>query len=43
MGEGEVAALEARIREGVKVRPVVEVVGDGVIGEGAGGVVDGRG
>ncbi len=43
LGEGEAAALAARIREAVKVRPVVEVVGEGVIGEGAGRVVDGRG
>ena len=42
-GEGEVAALGARIREAVKVRPVVEVVGEGEIAEGDGGVVDGRG
>ena len=43
LGEGEVAALAARIREAVKVRPVVEVVGAGEIAEGDGGVVDGRG
>ena len=43
MGDEVVAALEARIREAVKVRPVVEVVGEGEVGEGAGGVVDGRG
>ena len=43
LGEGEVAALGARIREVVKVRPVVEVVGAGEISEGDGGVVDGRG
>lgn len=43
LGEGEVAALAARIREAVKVRAVVEVVGEGgVVGE-VGGVVDGRG
>ena len=43
LGEGEVAALGARIREAVKVRAGVEVVEAGTIGEGAGGVVDGRG
>ena len=43
LGEGEVAGLRARIREAVKVRAGVEVVEAGTIGEGAGGVVDGRG
>ncbi|MDE2875266.1 MAG: phenylacetate--CoA ligase family protein [Gemmatimonadota bacterium] len=43
LGDEEVAALVARIREAVKVRPVVEVVGVGEIGEEAGVVVDGRG
>ena len=43
LGEGEVAALAVRIREAVKVRPVMEVVGEGgVVGE-VGRVVDGRG
>lgn len=40
LGDEEAAALGARIREAVKVRPVVEV---GEIGEGAGRVVDRRG
>ena len=43
LGDSEVAALETRIREAVKVRPVVEVVGAGEIAEGDGVVVDGRG
>ena len=43
LGDEAVAALGARIREAVKVRPVMEVVGEGEVGEGAGGVVDGRG
>ena len=43
LGDGEVAALGARIREAVKVRPVVEVVGAGEIAPDDGGVVDGRG
>ena len=43
LGDGEVAALGARIREAVKVRPVVEVVGAGEIAPDAGVVVDGRG
>ena len=43
LGEEEVAALGARIREAVKVRAGVEVVEAGTIGDGAGGVVDGRG
>ena len=43
LGEGEVAALGARIREAVKVRPVVEVVTAGEIApDDAGAVVDGR-
>ena len=43
LGEAEVAALASRIREAVKGRAGVEVVEAGTIGEGAGGVVDGRG
>ena len=43
MGDEVVAALGARIREAVKVRPVVEVVGEGEIAPDAGVVVDGRG
>ena len=43
LGEEEAAALGARIREAVKVRPVVEVVGAGEIAPDAGVVVDGRG
>ena len=42
LGEEEVAALGARIREAVKVRPEVEVVGAGEIAPNARGVVDGR-
>lgn len=43
LGDDEVAALGARLREAVKVRPVVEVVGAGEIDERGGVVVDGRG
>ncbi len=43
LGEGEVAALAARIRAAVKVRAGVEVVEAGTIGDAAGRVVDGRG
>ena len=43
LGDEVVGALAGRIREAVKVRPVVEVVGEGgVVGE-VGRVVDGRG
>ncbi len=43
LGEGEVAALAARIRAAVKVRAGVEVVEAGTIGDAAGRVVDRRG
>ena len=43
LGNDEVAALEARVRDAVKVRPVVEVVGEGEIAPDEGVVVDGRG
>ena len=43
LGDEEVAGLGARLREAVKVRPVVEVVGAGEIDRDAGVVVDGRG
>ena len=43
LGDEVVAALADRIREAVKVRPVVEVVGEGVIAGEGGVVVDGRG
>lgn len=43
LGDVAAAALGVRIREAVKVRPVVEVVGAGVIAPDARVVVDGRG
>ncbi|MDE2975704.1 MAG: AMP-binding protein [Gemmatimonadota bacterium] len=43
LGDDEVGALGARIREAVKVRPVVEAVGAGEIAPDAEVVVDGRG